>query len=676
MIDIKEYKDKLVDVLHDDVFSELMNFWKEVEESQYDYKIFVSKKCYVLYKVFMPLLECKTFEPCVKITDTAIPLYYKKMIDKTVLIVDDVFIHGKTSLKISEQIKPYAKSIDFYVFAKNNNQEQAQDISTQRLNDKVNEYMHQEEKLSDGIDEKIFESFFKIIAKDEMEKDEENSLLKQSKYVKGYINCNKDYQWKKISDLIMKSIWSINMPYVSYLPIFIFHDVEKLFLLNESSKYQKIICPRHEKLQLFFNYYVETSENDTANIYYCFVISVNNFVNNCKVTPMVFFDCENTSINRGFINEGLNTIYGDMAEPLVSIFPQNVDNNNDKGLISMLQYLIFSVGYLATIRWFNREGIEEDEYDIEYTNARFSFGEHIQRYIERLSRITEYEKILNEIEQSTIKNFEKNNNTVNILHRKTLLNELDKAYESMKSCKMEKDCLPIVDVLSKYFKYNNMIDEENIYNSKQENYVRGLKFSEIKECLKQKGFLVTDIISGLMYQYNMGSATIDFLYDYNDKGEIVGINMYWRAGEQSYKCIANTYVLPVYFQNLYNRIFSRRIATFLYEIFLEIMEVNYSLMEIPFSKSDFEKYCGIKDDVYDAFDIEEYCEEKQFKYLGFLGKQMEQYILFGNIEEAHKNDKIRFKRGLFDFLKMRTDDEALHNCKKILWNEKDMDVYL
>lgn len=37
------YREKLLEVLHDDTFSELMNFWREVEERECDYKIFPTK---------------------------------------------------------------------------------------------------------------------------------------------------------------------------------------------------------------------------------------------------------------------------------------------------------------------------------------------------------------------------------------------------------------------------------------------------------------------------------------------------------------------------------------------------------------------------------------------------------------------------------------------------------
>ena len=56
-MDKETYKKRLLDIYKVDVYNELINFWKILEESKYDYKIYVSKKCYVIYKVVMPIFD-------------------------------------------------------------------------------------------------------------------------------------------------------------------------------------------------------------------------------------------------------------------------------------------------------------------------------------------------------------------------------------------------------------------------------------------------------------------------------------------------------------------------------------------------------------------------------------------------------------------------------------------
>ena len=668
-MDIVNYRKKLISIFRDDIFCELMEFWKYVEESKYDYKIFVSKKCFVLYKVFMPLFDFDSHE-CIKVNDTAIPIYLNKMKGKEVLIIDDVLIHGRTSFKISEVINGQAKTVDFLVFAKNNMKIMRQDISTEKIDFLFNEKLKMQKDSTISKRENIYERCFEIKPRNVKEKTKKISLDKHNETVKGYIYCNNEYQWKRISDMVIKGIWSVNMPYVSYLPIFSISGEERLKLNKlflEDNSY------RQEKLGQYFSYNVQTNEDVKKNaiIHYCFVISHNYDAHNYKLVPMVFFDCENTSIDKTFIQEGLRIIYGGKVDSLLNYFRGNDTSNG--GFITMLKYLIFCVGYLASKRLLSAQGIGKDGYNIDDVNAYYSFGNKIEEYLKILANVDEI-NLLELIERTTIKNnscqFKKEE--AHQEQQKYLHRGLDEAYLSTKSNKMEKNRKTIFEFLSRYFKYNNMYDEENLYKMRKEDYVRGLRFSEIKESLKKRKFDIKDIISGLMYQYNLGAATIDFLYDYGQRGQINGINMYWRAGEQSYKCISTTYVLIVYFQNLYYRLFDIQIASHMHDVFVELAEQNYKIWEIPFSKEDLKKYCGIKDDVYDAFDIDEYCEQEEFKYLGYIGKQMEQYVLFGYIQDLLKEDYHEFKNKLLDFMQKHTDNKVMNNCRRILLSEGNL----
>lgn len=116
--------------------------------------------------------------------------------------------------------------------------------------------------------------------------------------------------------------------------------------------------------------------------------------------------------------------------------------------------------------------------------------------------------------------------------------------------------------------------------------------------------------------------------------------------------------------------FDRSISEFLCPFFMEITKRNYDYFNVPFSIKDFVKYCGEKDNVYDSFDIEEYCDEEEFHYLGYIGKQIEQYTLFGHVAFALKKDIDGFKRDFFIFLKRRTDQTTLDLCKKLLWDKE------
>ena len=112
-------------------------------------------------------------------------------------------------------------------------------------------------------------------------------------------------------------------------------------------------------------------------------------------------------------------------------------------------------------------------------------------------------------------------------------------------------------------------------------------------------------------------------------------------------------------------------SKFLYDILLEVAQNNYILWRIPFKKSDYEKYCNKGDNVYNAFDIKRYCKREEFKYLGYIADQMQQYILRGNLQEVKNRDRVLFKRNLFEFMKKHTDKNMLCNCERILWDERE-----
>ena len=639
----KNYKKELLKIYRDDVFEELMVFWEKVEKQKADYKIFISQKCYVLYKCFLPLLDSDMIDNIsIKITDTAIPVYINQMINRKVLVIDDVYIHGRAVSRVHKQLRG-VKDITYYVFAKNSEIDIPQD---KIVNDEKNHKMLQ-----------IREQLIKA------------SISRQSSKVNSYLKCN-EYQWKRISDLVMRSLWHVNQPYTSYLPTITFNnrndEIVRKFL-QKAISYQS---DRQKELEQNFLYSIhsnEYAENKTSIIHYCFVMSENEFCNNCRMIPMVFFDCENTCIDKRFIYASLAIIYSNKFNDLKEYF---LNNGEEKGLISMLKYLIFCVGYLKSMQLLKKNKIENNKYIIDYSNAEYSFGKEINFYLKILQEV-DVENVLKQIEGIVISSsalITREDKLVS--EQKILLEGLVQSYAGMEKCGIEKNAPQVVDVLARYFKFNNMKREELILKSKLEGDIFniGLKFSDIKDFLKNKNCTIEQIVLGLMHEYNLGAATIDFLYAYDNKKNIVGINMYWRAGEQSYKCIAKTYVPIVYYQNLYKKVFTNDTSDFLCKQLLEIADKNYRYWRELFSCSDWEMYCSSQDNVYNAFDIEKYCEKDVFKYLGYIAEQMYEYVIRGYFDNKSKE---RFIDDIYKFMKNHTEASFLMQCKKILQEGKD-----
>lgn len=107
-------------------------FFRKVLESEYRYKIFRSRRCQVLFNIFAPIIldEMSQEDPNVLNRDKGIFLSdnslakYKKEIVKnntSVLLVDDIMIHGRGLKQLYETIDPVyeMKNIKIYVMAKN-----------------------------------------------------------------------------------------------------------------------------------------------------------------------------------------------------------------------------------------------------------------------------------------------------------------------------------------------------------------------------------------------------------------------------------------------------------------------------------------------------------------------------------------------------------------------------
>ena len=115
--------------------------------------------------------------------------------------------------------------------------------------------------------------------------------------------------------------------------------------------------------------------------------------------------------------------------------------------------------------------------------------------------------------------------------------------------------------------------------------------------------------------------------------------------------------------------FDSQISSFLYEILVDAADRNYRIWNIPFDKRDLAAYSSRNDTVYNIFDIRRYCIHQEYRYLGILASEMQQYILRGNLQEVINHDKIKFATNLCEFIKQRTDENTLQYCKKILMKD-------
>ena len=118
--------DYVEDILQED-FDGFSEFFLKVIDNKYDFIVLMSRRCLVLFQLFMFLFKFKEEKPKVNsiiLSDRALPVYYKMIQNgHNVAIVDDVIVHGRTVSKVYKLIKELCQDakIDIYGYMADEN---------------------------------------------------------------------------------------------------------------------------------------------------------------------------------------------------------------------------------------------------------------------------------------------------------------------------------------------------------------------------------------------------------------------------------------------------------------------------------------------------------------------------------------------------------------------------
>lgn len=114
-------RNKVSSLLRED-YNELHRFFKSLSDSEeYDYIVLMSRRCLVLYQLYMLMSEDLTDSDRV-ISNQAIPYYREALKGKRVTIVDDILIHGRTVSDVYRLLEQYcgeAYHPDIWVYMAN-----------------------------------------------------------------------------------------------------------------------------------------------------------------------------------------------------------------------------------------------------------------------------------------------------------------------------------------------------------------------------------------------------------------------------------------------------------------------------------------------------------------------------------------------------------------------------
>jgi len=119
------YEKVLAEVLGD-YYEDVKNFFHRCIKEKHEYKVFMSRRCFVLYQLFSDILqeggEDITQTGQTIITDKGCINYRAGLKDaKKVLLIDDILIYGRTIEKVYSKLREWAPTaeIDVFVYVKN-----------------------------------------------------------------------------------------------------------------------------------------------------------------------------------------------------------------------------------------------------------------------------------------------------------------------------------------------------------------------------------------------------------------------------------------------------------------------------------------------------------------------------------------------------------------------------
>lgn len=476
------------------IFKDLIAFFNKVFEKDCTAYVFMSRKCYTLYRVFAPFCKVDQAKNNRVITDKAI----LKLRDNehetgaSITIVDDIFIHGRTLLNIKNDAKSMGIS----------------DIHTIVFAQKI-------------LDKESVENFGS----------DKNDLLDLYKETEAIYPLEDDER-RRLSSKIVESFKIALIPYLSFLPIFDFKMSIDTFVqkLESNNKFSYVIKENsvvNEQDQInSVQYYIYFEDHNDA----IFRIYSNDFIEGFKAVPFVF----DYKLDQKIELTEKHPIEAFFYNSKADIKKQEYD----KRLYTYIASLLYGKTVLAVFDF--------KDYTIENEALLHNFG---------LSE-KEAERI-NQLEVLPIKKVDSLRklceNGIEIELKNFLIDCFVQSKRALivnkENDQMQFDVLNTI--LACFFKKNGNLDEKHFSNRNDQGWLNRLvglpvafymslfdSFPEDYEleCILRK-YSKLSSLAALTYQMDEGVAT----YYFHKNKEESKTTAYVYAGEQSYQC-RNTYI--------------------------------------------------------------------------------------------------------------------------------------
>lgn len=154
-----------------DHYEGIYNFFYDITQSEGEVKFLIARRCLVLYQIFLPIFKKNNekFQVIGKVySDRAIEKYRECLKDKTILLADDILIHGRHVNELYKELKKYVSS------------------------EKINVWVYMLSKEPKCLEPEL-----------------ENKIKKRED--------GSGWKWRTLSNAIVKAICVSNVPYTSFV---------------------------------------------------------------------------------------------------------------------------------------------------------------------------------------------------------------------------------------------------------------------------------------------------------------------------------------------------------------------------------------------------------------------------------------------------------------------------
>lgn len=482
-LDVYEKIQQKVEDILESHYDALYDFFLNIVRGSYDYIILMSRRCLVLYQLFMLffIMDEEDIESdAVILSDKALAYYLNKFRrEDKVVIVDDVIIHGRTVGDIFQLLSSFCEDIQIRAYM------------AYRHRDCISEVVKKHEKPELEVSEK---------------------------------------EWRELSNKLVRCIVESNLPYTSFVTSYF--QYSELTVLDKIEK----ICVEKKVLEKY-SLTTQINENPQIGIYFennekrasvyeklslaeCIRVYWNDDLKRLTIIPYVFL--------KTIKIQQMDTVFEDLANRIPAncvsikeIFTRKEKDKEKQNILYEFKMRLLTC-LLSNLFWneFKKRHCIDDSIYVDKDTLFKSFGDGIAEEILEIEK-EETNQLVNfniNIEEG------KRNNSNIIVYLKDILSEKNKS-----KSENEKEPESLSNIIKKYCSAAWWQDETEA--KQKQSRKTGVLVDDFiyagMEAKRNQGELLAELIK----VWDIGSAAANFKV--NEEEGIIG--GYITSGEQSYK---------------------------------------------------------------------------------------------------------------------------------------------